>query len=360
MRRELERIEIPGEHDARVRTWDTVRAAYEDREPVARGFPLRLVAVALAAAAVIAAAVSPPGRAVFDRVLEEDRTPALRLPDGGRLIVKSSVGPWIIRADGSKRLLGAYREATWSPRGLFVAVTRGNELAALEPTGKPRWTISQPRPRFPRWSPSGFRIAYVSRGNLRVVVGDGTGDRPVAVSAFVAPAWRPGPAHVLVYARRDGRVVAINPDTGRELWRTRPGAAVRKLEWSSDARRLIVIRGREVEILRSGGQTSTGIRVPRGRVDDATFRPGSHAIAYSYGSRVALIAEGGGVLFAGRGPFDSLTWSPDRQWLLIRWRSAGQWLFVRATGKPRVIAVSRVDAIFGSTTLPAPVGWCCP
>ena len=35
MRRELERIEIPGEHDARERTWAVLRAAHADREPIA-------------------------------------------------------------------------------------------------------------------------------------------------------------------------------------------------------------------------------------------------------------------------------------------------------------------------------------
>jgi len=65
MKRELQRIEIPGEYDARRRTWDVVRAAYLEREPVS--WPrrhARELAFAAAAVAVVAAAVTPPGRSV--------------------------------------------------------------------------------------------------------------------------------------------------------------------------------------------------------------------------------------------------------------------------------------------------------
>ena len=33
MRRELERIELPGEHEARERSWAVVRTAFSEREP---------------------------------------------------------------------------------------------------------------------------------------------------------------------------------------------------------------------------------------------------------------------------------------------------------------------------------------
>src|SRR5437762_2067872 len=62
--------------------------------------------------------------------------PALfRLPAPGRLLVQSVEGPWVVQPDGSKRLLGPYLEAAWSPHGLFVAVTKPDELAAVEPSG---------------------------------------------------------------------------------------------------------------------------------------------------------------------------------------------------------------------------------
>ena len=98
MRRELERLEIPGEHDARVRSWAVVRAAYAEREPVPRRRPF--LAPALAAAvllAVVAAAASPPGRAVIDDVREvigiEGAEPAVfSLPAQGRVLLTSGSG----------------------------------------------------------------------------------------------------------------------------------------------------------------------------------------------------------------------------------------------------------------------------
>jgi hypothetical protein len=36
VKRELERIEIPYEHDARVRTWNVVETAFAERTPAVR------------------------------------------------------------------------------------------------------------------------------------------------------------------------------------------------------------------------------------------------------------------------------------------------------------------------------------
>ena len=78
----------------------------------------------------------------------DDAKPALRsLPAAGELLVESEQGPWIVREDGSKRLLGDYEEASWSqPRGLYVAATDGRTLLAVEPDGTVRWTITAPAP----------------------------------------------------------------------------------------------------------------------------------------------------------------------------------------------------------------------
>ena len=71
MKRELERIEIPGEHDARERTWSVARSAFDERTPVrpSSQWP-RVAAIAVALAALVAATLSPPGRAVLDEVRE--------------------------------------------------------------------------------------------------------------------------------------------------------------------------------------------------------------------------------------------------------------------------------------------------
>ena len=119
MRRELERIDIPGEHEARERTWTVLRAAFAERQPLERpALRLRPVLVLAAAIALLAAAVSPPGRAVLDEIrevvgVERAQRALFSLPSGGKLLVASDAGIWVVQQDGSKRLLGEYREATW-------------------------------------------------------------------------------------------------------------------------------------------------------------------------------------------------------------------------------------------------------
>jgi hypothetical protein len=222
VKRELERIEIPDEHEARERTWAVVAAAFAEREPVPRRRSWKpAVAVALAVAA-LAALLSPPGRAMLDELREvvgvENADRALfSLPADGRLLVTSDAGAWVVEPDGSKRLLGPYREASWSPFGRFVAAARANELAALTPEGDLRWTLARPDVRFPRWGGTRIdtRIAYFSRGRLRVVGGDGKGDRLLdADAALRPPTWLPGPAHRLAYLRRDGGVRIVDADSG--------------------------------------------------------------------------------------------------------------------------------------------------
>src|SRR5262249_49810709 len=139
----------------------------------------------------------------------ERAEPALfSLPTQGRMLVASDAGVWVVQADGSKRLLGPYREASWSPFGRFVVAARENELAALEPDGNVRWTLARRGARSPRWggTKTDTRIAYVDRTGLRVVAGDGTNDHLI-VPGYRGPlGWRPGTGFVLAYANRPGRV----------------------------------------------------------------------------------------------------------------------------------------------------------
>ena len=137
----------PDEAGAEERGWRVVRGAFAEREPVRRPWrPRRLVVVLTAVLALLAAGLTPPGQAVAEwledavRPGRDDAREALvSLPARGRLLVTSERGPWIVDHDGSKRLLGAYEDASWSPQGLFVVATRGHEVIALEPGGRPRW-----------------------------------------------------------------------------------------------------------------------------------------------------------------------------------------------------------------------------
>ncbi len=186
--------------------------------------------------------LSPPGRAVLDEVREvvgvERAQPALfSLPAPGQLLVASDAGVWVVQQNGSKRLLGQYREASWSPFGRFVVAARENELAALEPDGDVRWTLARPGVRFPRWTgtETDTRIAYVDRTGIRVVAGDGTGDRLLVPRARGPIAWRPGAGFVLAHTDAK-RVRAIDATTGAVVWQaSRPAGR-------GDGRRVVVER----------------------------------------------------------------------------------------------------------------------
>ena len=200
LRQALLSVAPPDEIGAQRRAWRVVRTSFGEREPtpwpIRHRRPIGAVAIGVA---LLAAAVSPPGRAVIDEVREAVGTekvvgvpqakPALfSLPAEGRVLVSAPSGAWIVSADGSRRKLGDYDEATWSPRGLFVGVSKRHQLAAVTPKGDVRWTLSRPRVHDASWAPSGFRVAYLSGSNLRLVAGDGTGDRRVDAALAVAPA----------------------------------------------------------------------------------------------------------------------------------------------------------------------------
>ena len=309
---------IPPPEGAEERAWQVVHAAFEERTPSPRERKVWRPVVVLAAAAVVAGAVaSPPGQAVLDSIREavgvERAQPALfSLPAQGRLLVESADGVWIVQPDGSKRRLGGWREASWSPFGRFVVVARANELAALEPDGDVRWSLARPNVRFPRWAGDRIdtRIAYLSGTSLRVVAGDGTGDRLLRRNvAAAAPAWLPGEGFRLAYTDRAGRTVVVDADTGRVL---REGA---------------VAPARAPMIRRRGAASE--------------------------------VVVDGRVVFRGTGEFRDVVRSPDGHWLLVTWPTADQWVFVRLVGKRAIVAVSGITAQFGGGAFPRIAGWCC-
>lgn len=371
MKGALERIPVPDEEPARARAHEVVLTAFARREPVRRPSGARRVAlgVGVAALAVALAVASPPGMAVVDRVRQavgvEHATPALfSLPVPGRLLVASDAGVWVVAANGEKRLLSGYREASWSPFGRFLVATRPNELAALEPNGDVRWTLARRGVSSPRWggSRTDTRIAYLSRDQLRVVAGDGRGDRAVGPVSSVAPAWRPGAGHVLTYVDRSNRVVTRDLVTNSVLWHASGQGAVTALEWTTDGRRLHVRRAGRIDVLTREGRLWTGLRSPTATVVASAVRPGAHAWAAALGTRgrteVLVVGDPGGRVFAGRGRFSDLAWSPDGRWLLIAWPGADQWVVLRADGGS-IRAVSRIAEQFRSRSFPQLEGWCC-
>jgi hypothetical protein len=393
LREELRDASVPGASEAEDRAWRIIGDAWSERAATTGLRPRwrrRLTAAgAVAAAALVAAGLvlTPAGAAVREWIGDtidpgrDDAKPALtRLPADGDLLVSSAAGSWIVHPDGSKRLLGDYSQASWSPHGLYVAVASDRELAAVDPKGELRWSIERHRISDPRWSPNeGYRIAYRSGGELRVIWGDGANDEALAPSAPVAPAWQPrtGRRNVLAFAAPDGRVRIVDADTHRRLASGPLLGRPLELEWSADGSRLLVLTAQALTLLDAGGDVVARDRFGRGSSGvDAEFVPGSTSVATirragaaPVRSEVVLIRFGGGVrerrIFAGSGRFEGLAYSPAGDRLLVGWRDADQWLFLPADGSGRIETVGAIESQFdaGETAsdraFPRVEGWCC-
>lgn len=379
----------PDEIGAQRRSWRVTRTAFGEREPTP--WPIRHqrpIALAAVGVAVLAAALSPPGRAVLKGVrdavgtervvgIPQARPAPFAPPTRGRVLVAAPSGVWTVAADGARRKLGDYDEATWSPQGRFVGASKQHQLSALTPKGVVRWTISQPRIRHPRWSPSGFRVAYLSRSNIRVVAGDGTGDRRLDGAEDVAPAWKPGDEHVLAYVAKGGNVNVVNTDSEAVLWTGGAAtAAAEHVQWSPNGQRLVAAPryGSRfgLTVFDSFGRRRQFLLFP-GRLLDMAISPAGRQIALirRVGPRSELLIvdvdslRKSEVVFSGKGLFSDVAWSPDGRWLLLGWASADQWLFIRSTNVSKIKAVSSLRVQFdpgggGVGDFPRIEGWCCP
>jgi hypothetical protein len=373
----LRSLRAPDEAGSEARAWDAVRSLYAERPPVRRRRRRprgRLLLVPVLAALVGVLALTPAGAAVhrwLDRTLgvPHASNELFSLPAPGRILVSGPGGTWTISADGAKRRLGGWHQASWSPHGLYVAVTSRNMLTAVDARGVTRWAVARPAVQFARWfGPDGYRVAYLSGSTVRVIAGDGTGDRELAAGVLaVAPAWRPGHDYQLAYAGARGKVVARDADTGGVLWSRRAPSRVRSLEWSADGSRLLVVsRGAVVVYGGSGGVIA---HLAAGRtVRDAALSPDGRRLALLDGRSLTVtslppLPQSTRVLFSGSG-LRQLSYSPDGRWLLVSWPAADQWIFVRALGAPRLVAASRIAQQFGggragARGFPALDGWCC-
>lgn len=384
IRRSLLTSQVPEELEAQRRAWTVVRAAYAEREALPRRRNWRPLVALAVLAALLTAALSPPGQAVADWIREsvatgeENAEPALfRLPTSGRLLVVSDRGPWIVQPNGSKRLLGSYRGASFSPQGKFAVVTSGRRVTAVEPDGGPRWSITRPQPiADARWAPSGLRVAYRAGSSLRVVDGNGTDDSLLAGEvAPVAPAWRREPSvrDVLAYADAAERVHVVDVDSRSTLLRTRPISRARELHWSADGKLLLVVTRTNIHpILDARGRTVRTLELPQGHVlVDAELAPTGRTVAYTdfdpASETSKLVADDGTrarILQSGEGKLEDLAWSPNGRWLLVGWPDANQWLFLRVPGVRKIEAVDDIRREFdpgseGIGEFPRIVGWCC-
>jgi hypothetical protein len=380
----LHEASAPEESQAEERAWRVVQAAYAEQPAPRRSPGLRRRGLQLALVlGLVAALISPAGAAVRHWVADTvnpgkvPSKPALTsLPAPGSLLVQSAAGPWVVHADGSKRLLGAYSGATWSPHGLFVAATTHHQLVTMDPRGEAHWTIAQPgRVSRPSWkAPDGFRLAYLSGASLRVVVGDGSHDHLLEPRvAAVTPAWLPGPRYVLAFARPNGAIEVVQAGSGRRVFQTAPGERPRSLQWTPDGG-LLVTRSRATELRGPDGSLLWRWTAPAGtRLVAARLAPKGEQVALIVSShtRSRLLLTGPDMrnraLFSGPGLFSGVEWSPDGRWLLLAWKSADQWLFLNPSRPRRIDAISHISAQFapgarrpGQAGFPQVRGWCCP
>ncbi len=381
---------------AERRGLDLVNAAFAQRQPPRRN-PLPRLAIALAVAALLAALLlTPAGASVRSWIGDAfaggvpDAEPGLtEIPGGGRLLVQSQAGPWVVQPDGSRRLLGGYRDATWSPHGLFVAATSGHTLNAIEPDGTPRWSLSAKAPaRRPRWSPSGFRIAYRAGRTLRVAAGDGTGDALIATNvADIAPAWSPQGLDLIAYVKAGAGLRIANTETGKVVGAAGALDGIDAIAWAPNGSMVLEasprsLRLRPLALSKLASRLSLGpaqqVRLPAGaKLRAAAFSPGGRTVAALLGlpagpagaprSEVDLIDIGQRStrrLFAARGVLSGLAWSPDGNRLLTSWPAADQWIFVPASRRDRVRAIDGIAADFDpgkphGAFFPRIDGWCC-
>lgn len=389
----------PGEDVAHACAWELAAAAAAERAMSSRRrrrTPLAMAATLATAVIAAAVAFTPPGDAVADWLADRVRDavgerPAPvrgdRLPGGGVMLAASPAGLFAVDDGGEPaRLLDAVDQATWSPRALHAAATRGVELLAVDRRGNRRWSLHHgQRILHPRWSPSGFRVAYVSSDTLWVVNGDGTQDRSLGLAGSAPPEWRPGRRHELAHSDERGRVVLRDADGGRILWRTHARIRPRRLAFSADGDRLLAMAGGKTYVLTANGHGAVvrHARAPAGtRNAEAAFAPRGRDYAIvrrtrAGGSRVVLVraapmpgrraqrAEVGAgpdrLLLTIPGPTRGLAWSPDGRWLAVAAQRADAWLLLRVrdgrlTG---VRTLGRASSRFGSGQSPRLEGWCC-
>jgi hypothetical protein len=401
----LDRLRVPGEEDARRRALAVARAALAERRaaaaPAARLRSRPATAVALAAvlaAGVLALGLTAPGRATAEWVGDHlsqltgqaprsarppraaPASPYAPLPGGGRLLAVNEQGLFAFGVGaGPRELLGRVDAAAWSPHGRFVAAVRASELIAVDLGGRRRWSLAADRTiRWPAWSPSGFRVAYLVGAHagggraIHVVAGDGTGGHVLAASGPTRPVWQPGvaPAERLATVDSASRVTLRDVDSGHVLWRARMYRAPRALAWAPDGRHLFVLTRDRVIVLdgATGARrsqtarqsTSINVRIAarpghRGYavIRRRTVPPAQAEVAVTQTTASGRALETTSVLLAA-GTIRAIAWSPHGDWLAAELAGVDGWDLVHLRGRgldrTRTLAAGRGARL---------AGWCC-
>jgi hypothetical protein len=398
LRRALAEAAIPDAPEAEQRARQVVLGAFEAREPARarrRRTGVRLALGVGVAALLAGVAVASPGSETIRRIVHDAVAPAaeqlprapMRLPGGGALLVRAPVGStsalWIVHANGVPRLLGRYRDGSWSPHARFVVATVGHRVVALDPrTAQVHWSVTAPAAvRSARWSleatvPPCCRVAYLVAGarrwagSLRIVAGDGSGDHRLAsADPRVAPAWRPGDRNrALAYVDPSGAVRLVDADSGRELAAPyHHGFRPTLLAWSSDGSRLLAMNPVRLVVFDASLHALGSVRRPAdelGSFTTAAFTTRGHAVLLlrrlgNGRARLDLLPPDRPArpLETLVGALFGLSPSPDGRTVLVGWGAADQWLLVPTRKGGRATRVTGLTGMFGSAVVPVANGW---
>src|SRR4029453_1863821 len=133
-----------------------------------------------------------------------------------------------VTRDG-RRIVFQMRTTDWPNRGRIPQIWQIN----ADGTGLRRMKTSEAGGGFPRWSPDGSAIAYVSQGQVSIVSADGGGQRQISKRGTAASdiAWHPDGTSIyflaqdpLTDAQRDrvrlrGDVRVLDEYGQRHLWK---------------------------------------------------------------------------------------------------------------------------------------------
>jgi hypothetical protein len=369
----LQGFEAPGEIEAGERGRRLLLAAFADRTP-ARRPRLRLPRVAwpVLAALLAAGAVAVAGH-LRDTSPRGARAPFAPVEVSNGVVLALGRGvAYTLDARGRVRALGPATDGDLSPHGRNAVVASGSGLLAVHVAdGQVRWRVPAPGPvSLPRWSvertvPPCCRVAYLARGALYVVGGDGRGAHLVAAHALaVAPAWRPrGTRHELAFAV-PGAVRILSTDGGAGGMRVAAATPPIALSWRTDGRVLAVIDSAGATLYSATGRRLQRIPVHGGSVLDGGFAPRSSRLVIlrrDLSGRTSLLVRG------ATGPLrpvrhllltavGDLRFSPDGTSALVASRQGDEWIDIRLRDGRQTL-LRRVGERLRAGVMPRALAW---
>ena len=241
-------------------------------------------------AAAVAAVLSPPGRSVVHSLRQavgvKQAEPALfSLPARGQLLVSGRGGAWLVPPTGRSVGSGTTATPLLAARPLLVAARGRTSSPRSIPRASVRWTLARPTPRFPAWTGTraDTRIAYVSGGRLRIVAGDGTGDREIGRAAT---------GRACVAARRRGAFSRTADGRSAVVYDEAAGRVLRRLSACADEAGLVVGRP---PAARLHAAQDPGLRRRQGRqADDPSDATFDRDAAFAANTREAFAVRAAG------------------------------------------------------------------